>query len=299
MRKSISCLMVGAILIGAVSLGPITTGLADENTNNKLINQEQLVNDREITVKKEVTYVSREEAAEVLVNSLDLDLDGLRFFKAPEVSDFFDDVSKDAASANAIMILGYNGALHTNDRNFRPSVMITRQELAEICGSLLQHMGPEQPQSTKHPLIKDLNTVSKDTVDDVKLLVGLKVMSLTKDGYFQPNLGVKPEELQNIIKRLDVLLKVERDEISAEVVSGKEGGREVEISWGEKPSSGYEINIVEMNLEGNTLMIHYQTKEPTPSSYNSTVITEPKDRKPIPNNYPTINNIELVRVIKN
>lgn len=299
MRKSISYLLVSAVLIGAVSLGPVATGLADENTTNKQTNQEQVASDQEIKVKKEITYLSRGEAAEILVDALDLNLDGLRFFKAPEVKDFFDDVSADTNSANAIMILGYNGVLHTNNRSFRPSDIITREELAELCGSLLQHRAQGKLFPAKYPQIKDLPMSNKDAVDDIKLMVGLNIMHLTKDGYFQPDLGVKAQDLQEIIKRLEIYLNVDKNEIAAEIISGKEGGREIEISWGEKPSSGYEISIVKMNLEGNKLVVHYQTKEPTPGSYNSTVIIEPKDNKPIPNNYPANINIELVKAIKN
>ncbi|MEG6523522.1 S-layer homology domain-containing protein [Desulfotomaculum sp. 1211_IL3151] len=299
MRKSISDLLVSAVLIGAVSLGPAATGLADENTNNERINQEQVFSNKGTTVKKEITDLSRGEAAEMLVDALDLNLDQLRFFKAPEVKDFFDDVSLDTDYANAIMILGYNGVLHTNNRNFRPSDTITREELAEICGGLLQQQAQGVLHPAKHPQIKDLREMNKDAVDDIKLMISLNVMHLTKDGYFQPKLGVKATELKQIIKQLETYLNVNKDEIAAEIISGKEGGREIEISWGEKPSSGYEISIVKMNLEGNTLLVHYQTKEPTPGSYNSTVIVEPKDTQPIPGNYPANINIELVKAIKN
>lgn len=292
MRKSISYLLVSAVLIGTVSLGPVTTGLADENNNNKITNQEQVVN-------KQISYLSRGEAAEILVDALDLNLDNLRFFKAPGVKDFFDDVSVDSDSANAIMILGYNGALQTNNRNFRPSDTITREELAEICGGLLQHQAQGKLHPAKHPRIKDLREINKDAVDDVKLMLSLNVMHLTREGYFQPDLGVKAKDLKEIIKQLDPYLNVDKDEIAAEIISSKEGGREIEISWGEKPSSGYEISIVKMNLEGTTLLVHYQTKEPTPGSYNSTVIIEPKDNQPIPKNYPANIDIELVKAIKN
>ncbi|ABO50689.1 hypothetical protein Dred_2172 [Desulforamulus reducens MI-1] len=299
MRRQFGFLLIGATLIGAVSLWPIASGLADENINNTQQAQEQQVDDKKTNVSKTLPYITRAEAAELLVNSLELNLDGFRFYKAPEVSDFFDDVVAADPSANEIMILGYNGVLHTDDRSFCPSELITREEIAQICGGLLQRKAQGQVQMEVGPQINDLNKANKVAVDDIKLLVGLKIMVLTEDGNFQPDRGVLAEELKNVIKRLEPFLKVKTNDITAEVVTGKEGCREVEISWGEKPSSGYELTISKIDLQGNTLMVYYQTKEPTPSSYNSTVITEPKDSKPIPSNYPTKLDIKLVKDLKN
>ncbi|WP_333871335.1 S-layer homology domain-containing protein [Desulforamulus putei] len=303
MQKSAGYVIISALLIGAAAFWPIGLGQADEtNVTVPQAQKQSVIVDNPINntapsgagTNKSSPYVTRGEFAVKLVNSLGLNLDGYRFFKAPEVKDFFDDVPAGSPQANAIMILGYNGVIQTTDRSFRPSEMLLREEMAQILGNLLQQKARNRSEpAADQPQIKDLAAASTEAADDIKLVVGLNIMRLNREGSFQPKQGVTPQEMATILKEVKQRIGVSDSDVTAKIISGKEGGRVLEISWGEKPSSGYEIYIVDMKLDGHTLTVNYQTKEPTPGSYNSTVITEPKDTRPIPVNYPAQLNIQL------
>ncbi|AEF94409.1 S-layer domain-containing protein [Desulfotomaculum nigrificans CO-1-SRB] len=293
MQKKIGYMLLGAVLLGATSLMPIGAGQADEINPLPVSPAEPNV----ITnLNKAVTnnYITRAELAIQLVDRLDLNLDGYRFLKAPQVTDFFSDVSVDDPCANAVMVLGYNGIVNTTEKSYRPKDKISREELAKIFANVLRHKAKDDIIKVQQiPEIKDLSAANNETANDIKLTVGLGIMTLRAGGNFQPKQGVTYDEFSNALSKLQQLIQVNNSDISAKIISQQDGTRAVEISWGEKPSSGYVIKIVDMKLKGNTLLVIYHTEEPAPGSFNSTVITEPKDSKPIPQNFPAQLNIEL------
>ena len=296
MKKYLSCLMAGALLLAAVAIYPIGKSQADENHKIAHPQQKNAINKTEVTPVTPVVnqYITRAELAEKLVNTLNLNLNSFRFLKPPAVTEFYDDVKVEEPYADAVMILVYNQVINSSDRFFRPSETILREELAGMIGNLLQHQpGKNLVKSSGELMIKDLANADSQAVDNIKLVVGQKIMNLNQDGNFQPKQGITHEEAQAILKNLENLVGVNDTGVTAQIVTNKEGSRALELSWGEKPSSGYKIFILDMQLKENTLIVKYDTKEPTPSSYNSTVIIEPKDSKPIPASYPAQLTLQL------
>ncbi|RYD02023.1 hypothetical protein N752_26590 [Desulforamulus aquiferis] len=275
MQKLISYMLLGAFVLGSAVCWPIELGQADEIAKAPV---QQLVQESEVIstatekpgpveVKKpEIIHITRGEAAEKLVNALDLNLDAYRFFKAPEVSDFFDDVSQGSSFAKAIMILGYNGAVDTSERSFRPSDKINREEMAQMLGGLLRNKAKNslEDNSVNSSSIKDLAQARSEAINDILTVVGSNVMTL-KEGKFQPKQHVTPREFEAIVKKLSGLIEVKNEEVTAKILVNKEGNREVELTWGEKPSSGYEVRIEELVIEDSTLIVKYSTQEPDPA----------------------------------
>ncbi|SHK12239.1 S-layer homology domain-containing protein [Desulforamulus aeronauticus] len=302
MKKRLSCIMAGALLLTAVALYPIGKSQADEKNKIAHPQQKNAINKTEVTpvtpavadINKVNQYITRAELAEKMVNSLNLNLNSFRFLKPPAVAEFYDDVKVEESYADAVMILVYNQVINSSDRFFRPSENILREELAEMIGNLLQHQpGKNLVESSGEPVIKDLAKANSKATDNIKLVVGQKIMNLNQEGNFQPKQGITSAEAQAILKNLEQLVGVNDTGVTAQIITNKEGSRALEISWGEKPSSGYKIFIVDMQLKEHTLIVKYDTKEPTPGSYNSTVITEPKDSKPIPASYPAQLTLQL------
>ncbi|AQS59545.1 S-layer homology domain-containing protein [Desulforamulus ferrireducens] len=311
MRLFLVCVMAGALLLTASVLSPIGKSQADENNKKQQPIPQQAVINTEVTPVTPVAtdtaktgkenqvkqYVTRGELAEKLVQSLNLNLDNFRFLKPPAVTELFDDVQTEASYADDVMILVYNQVVNSSERIFRPSEPVLREELAQIIGNLLRHHAEEGlVESVDEPVVKDLAKANAKAAEDIKLAVAMNIMKLNQDGNFLPKQGVTPRELQNILKEMENQLGVNDTGVTAQIITNQDGGREVEISWGEKPSSGYKIFIVDLELDKDTLIIKYTTEEPTPGSYNSTVITEPKDNKPIPESYPAQLNLQLVEV---
>lgn len=305
MQKKVGFLLLGSMLLGFVFLGPAGQGQADQTKPLVAPAQQYLNNTKNesslpvlpVDPGKNDSYVSRGEFAVKLVSALELNLDGYRFFKAPEVKDFFDDVPLESPVAEAITILGYNGVLNTSERSFRPDDKISREQLAVMLANLLHQKSKAATGDVQiKPVINDLSLADKEAREDIKYAVGLNVMATNRNGNFKPKQAVTQQELTMILGNLESLIKTDHSEVSARVITNGEGGREVELSWGEKPSSGYEITIVEFTLDGDTVVVTYQTQEPAAGSYNSTVITEPKDSHPIPLNYPSNLKLELKKL---
>lgn len=51
----------------------------------------------------------------------------------------------------------------------------------------------------------------------------------------------------------------------------------VTLEWGEKPTGGYSIKILEAKQVGNTIEVKYETKSPAPGDMVTQVLTYPKD----------------------
>ena len=303
MQKKFGIVLLGSMLAGVLFLGPMGLGQAVEMVKAPFNPAQQ----KESTVRNtnhlsaspmessyNQSFVSRAEVATKLVDALDLNLDGYRFFEAPEVKDFFDDVPLNSPAAEAITILGYNGALNTVDRSFGPDEKMPREEMAVILANLMHQKAKiSASQPGEIPSVKDLSQVDKEAVEAVQQVVGLKIMDVDQQGNFQPQQGMTQEELNKILANLKQRINTNNSDISARIITDAEGGRKVELSWGGKPSSGYEIKIIDLALEGETLNVTYQTREPSSGSYNSTAITEPKDSHSIPAQYPLNLKIQL------
>jgi len=295
MQKKAGFMLLGAILLSVVTLGSIGLGQADETGKYQVIQTQQNVGKINNGITK--SYLTRGELAIELVNTLDLNLDGFRFLKAPEVTDLFNDVPVSNPCARAVMILGYNGIVGEPGRLFRPEDKITREELAQMLVNLLHQRARDNALNVEVSSdIKDLSSATAEAADDIKTVVGLNIMTLDQDSKFRPKGSVTQEDLNAILEKLEQVIKVNDNGVTAKILNNKEGNREVEVSWGQKPSSGYEIKIVDLRLNENTLIVNYHTREPAPGSYNSTVITEPKDSKPIPANFPAQLKIELHKI---
>ncbi|MBM7855916.1 hypothetical protein JOC37_002338 [Desulfohalotomaculum tongense] len=57
----------------------------------------------------------------------------------------------------------------------------------------------------------------------------------------------------------------------------QDGRYKLELFWGKKSSSGYNIKIAETKIENNILYVNYITTEPKPGAAYLTVITNPSD----------------------
>ncbi|QUH24469.1 protease complex subunit PrcB family protein [Serpentinicella alkaliphila] len=68
----------------------------------------------------------------------------------------------------------------------------------------------------------------------------------------------------------------------------------ITISWGEKPTGGYFIEITDLKLDKNTLLVYYKTESPKAGDFVTQVITYPKDSKVIPVTLRSFNEVKLV-----
>lgn len=78
-------------------------------------------------------------------------------------------------------------------------------------------------------------------------------------------------------------------------VSYKMEDNKIILSWGEKPSSGYEINIKSLSRKNGVLTVTYTLREPEPDENTLTVITYPQDSARIPKGKDPVTKVVLVK----
>ncbi|QGG48023.1 protease complex subunit PrcB family protein [Heliorestis convoluta] len=73
---------------------------------------------------------------------------------------------------------------------------------------------------------------------------------------------------------------------------------QVTVSWGEKPTGGYSISIVDVTCQAGTLTVSYELTSPKPGDFVTEAITYPEDSAPLPDDCTDFTEIVLVNVSK-
>ncbi|NBI28260.1 protease complex subunit PrcB family protein [Chengkuizengella marina] len=66
------------------------------------------------------------------------------------------------------------------------------------------------------------------------------------------------------------------EKVTFKVETVNEEVDKVTLSWGEKPNTGYSIEITSVDFVNNEAVIHYQLHYPSEGMFYAPVITEPK-----------------------
>lgn len=70
----------------------------------------------------------------------------------------------------------------------------------------------------------------------------------------------------------------------------------VYVFWGQKPTAGYQIKIVNATLNNNTLYVYFCKQSPKPGNMVAQVITYPKDKFKLPTSNKPIKEVKLIDV---
>ena len=112
------------------------------------------------------------------------------------------------------------------------------------------------------------------------LVIVIVAVGLTAGGIFAYNAwgndsndkkAEKPEEIEEPKEAEDVTYEIEGDEII--------------LSWGEKPTGGYAINIEEVKIDNEVLMVSYSLRSPGEDEIVTQAITYPEDSAEIPGEF--------------
>jgi hypothetical protein len=107
------------------------------------------------------------------------------------------------------------------------------------------------------------------------------------------------QDAETMLNDLATQLNLKQNEKNSQGISYAltplEDGYKFELMWGKKPSSGYNIEIVDATTVGDILYVSYVTSEPKPGAAYLTVITYPSDSvvmetQQLPNKVVIINN---------
>jgi hypothetical protein len=242
------------------------------------------------------------QGIQLFVKGLHLNIDNLRFIRAPKASDYYSQVDDDAWYANALIIAQYNGI--TFDRNIDPNAPMTKQQFAYfLYESMLKKA--DIPVPAMAMVIADEQDISKNAVSSIQALLILKIAALDENNRFLPKKEITRSEASELIYNAIEFLGIPNDaqpsptpvpttvptpapasndvSVSTEKISGEVN--KVILSWGEKPNGCYQISIAKIEFSDTTATIYYNLKTPQPDMMCTQVVTNPKAETYIKSSY--------------
>ncbi|AZN40576.1 S-layer homology domain-containing protein [Paenibacillus albus] len=228
-----------------------------------------------------VTYAA---GITMLVKGLGLNIDNIRFFKKPEVSDSFSMMKNDAWYADTFIIAAYNELDLARDTN--PAAAMTREQFAHHLYKALIRAG--------NFAFNDLGVVLKDEADvnpsymgSIQTLITTHIIDMDASQKFNPKAAITRSEaagwLFNTIKYVEEQpqMPVEQPEpsplfdLKLTTTAVNNDVNAVTIS-AQAPNPGYGIRIASISFEGDQAIIYVEPTYPDKDKMYPQVITEVK-----------------------
>lgn len=227
--------------------------------------------------------ISFGESIDLIVKGLGLNIDNIRFIKAPKATDYFKYARNDAPYAPSLIIAANNGI--RSGRELRPGKAATRQQFAQALYEAVESTG-QYPTNMMWINIKDEAAFKGEGLSAVQTLIKFRVVAL-EDGSFRPGAYITEAEAKAMVQQAAAFIQAHKERAAAE--HGDKGGvtftaspvndkvNSIVISAGSQPTAGYQLAITRIDfIAGEEAVIHYRLTAPEPGSMNLQVITEPR-----------------------
>ncbi|WP_063510416.1 S-layer homology domain-containing protein [Paenibacillus gorillae] len=216
----------------------------------------------------------------MIVKGLGLNIDNIRFIKAPKVTDHFKNLKDDAWYSDAVIIAQYNGLDIPVD--VKADDEMTREQFAHHLFKAIITKG-DFAFIELHQVLNDEKSVNADYMDSIQKLLNLKIASLDAKQNFNPKTAITRGEaaawlydaiqfVQNTPPVTDpkphVEYKLTTEKVNADIAK-------VTVS-AQLPHPGYGLKIVSISFEGDQAFIHIQVTDPAPDKMYPQVVTEAK-----------------------
>lgn len=182
-----------------------------------------------------LTAVSRAQLAVVLQRTFQFDYGDIRFIKAPQASDYYQDVSNDAWYADALVLCAINDIFRSGD-NFAPDRAVSRLEVAQAIYRSFEAKGISVPMIMMMPIYEDTGNLSADELNAVVFASNTGIMQ-GEAGFFRPAGELQRAELAKVMARCVKLMAIEEN------YSGQEyqvpAGQTFIVALYSNPTTGY------------------------------------------------------------
>ncbi|MDU4695444.1 MAG: S-layer homology domain-containing protein [Paenibacillus sp.] len=231
-------------------------------------------------------------AVPLIVKSLDLNFDTIRFIQMPKASDYYTKVSDKAWYAEAFIIANYYGLDIPKDIN--PAAKVTKEQFSHWLYKALSTKG-DYAFTMQYLSINDEKQISKDYMSSIQALIKAKIVTLDKKGNFGPKQPVSRSEAAGMLDRTLQFIKdnqpivvdpvpgnlydfgLSTDKISSDVTK-------VTIT-AMAPHPGYGLEVSSITFKDDKALIDYRIVEPKPGQFYPQVISEVKAVTYIPTGY--------------
>ena len=235
--------------------------------------------------------VLRHEFLALLIRETGLNLDGIYFFKAPDVRDVAPDVTPEARYAGDLIVAGHYGVVK-NGVPFRPDEPILREEAASmVVKALFASLGP-LPLTEQLILFEDQDRINQENRSEVQDACKLGLFSYNNK--FRPEAALSRGEYSSLVTALQ---KIYKDGDNAQGVTWKlsDNQRKITLYWGEKPTGGYRINIDSVESVGDVLRVYYSLQAPGPTDIVTQARTYPRVETDLPEHIGSFGKVQLIK----
>ncbi|MBO9732831.1 MAG: protease complex subunit PrcB family protein [Chitinophaga sp.] len=237
----------------------------------------------EFVAPKPQTRISFGSGIDLIVKGLGLNIDNIRFIKAPKASDYFKKANDKAPYAESLIIAGNNGI--ESGRDLNPEAPATREQFALALYEAIQHTGP-YAENMMWINVKDEKSFSGNSLNAVQSLIKSKVVAL-ENGNFRPKAYITKSEATAMVKKAAAFVQsikgnagntpAPEGTVSFTTTPVNDHVNSVVLSAGQKPTGGYVLQVTRIDFTSDhQAIIHYKLTSPAPGSMNIQVITEPK-----------------------
>jgi hypothetical protein len=234
------------------------------------------------------------QGIQLLVKGLNLNIDNLRFIKAPKASDYYSQVQDDAWYANALIIAQYNGI--TLDRNIDPNAPMTKQQFAYFLHEGMLRKA-DFPVPAMAMSIADEQDIAQGAMTSIQALLILKIAALDENQRFLPKKEITRSEAIELIYNASEFLGISSasppaytpapasNDISVSTEKISDEVNKVTLSWGEKSNGCYQISVAKIEFSDTAATIYYNLSTPQPGIMCTQMITHPKVETYIKSSY--------------
>ncbi|MEG6589174.1 S-layer homology domain-containing protein [Paenibacillus barengoltzii] len=221
------------------------------------------------------------EAVTLIVKTLDLNFDTIRFIKLPKASDYYTKVKDHAWYSEAFVIANYYGLGIPKDIN--PAAKVTKEQFSHWLFKALSVKG-EYAFTMQYVSIKDEKQINKDYMNSIQALLKAKIVTLDKKGNFGPKQPISRSEAAGMLDRTLQFIKdnepianpipglsnftVSTDKLTSDVTK-------VTIT-AMAPHPGYGLEVSSISFKDDKAVIDYRIVEPQPGQFYPQVISEVK-----------------------
>lgn len=227
--------------------------------------------------KDKLTYA---QGISLIVKGLDINIDNIRFIRAPKATDYFPNLKDDAWYADAFIIASINGleipgTVKAND-------VMTREQFAHHLFKAMMKKG-DYAFIEIFMLLNDEADVNKDYMDSIQKLMISKVITLDDSNKFLPKKAITRSEaagwvfdaIQFVKETTPIPDSPEQPalDLKLTVTPVNSDVNKVTIST-QVGHPGYGIRISSIGFEGDQAIIYVETVLPDPDKMYPQVITD-------------------------
>nr|WP_233168169.1 S-layer homology domain-containing protein [Paenibacillus roseus] len=222
------------------------------------------------------------EAVALIVKGLKLNIDTIRFIKAPLVTDYYTKAKDNTWYSQAFIIAQYNGLELPKDID--PSAKISREQFAHYLLKGIEHHGAYMFPAI-YINIQDENDIAKAYKDSIQKVLIAKIAALDKKDNFYPKATIKRGEAAGWVYRAIQFVDStpaapEKPETPAdnlnlrhEIKAVNKEVNEIKIT-GTVGHPGYGLRVSDIHFKDKEAIIEVELIQPDPDRMYPQVITD-------------------------